>query len=230
MFLSRQRRQWPLRPPGQYGASTRPVAAFKGFAWSHRYAPSGDVPRAVLPLWHGHHNRRWICYILFFRRLESKLIFILLLYQFIDLDKSLQPLFPKRSKLQALPFFTHIPSYARESATVRMPWNKTANMPGFTGMPPHVSILAQLEEVKVRLNSLTPMDVDLRPLFLGLRKFVITSRIFVLKASWRHQNVAEVVSYNRGISHLHSACRIDDIFRFPFRVTKITIFISKKVW
>ena len=55
-------------------------------------------------------------------------------------------------------------------------------MPGFTGMPPHVSILAQLEEVKVRLNSLTPMDVDLRPLFLGLRKFVITSRIFVLKA------------------------------------------------
>ena len=64
-----------------------------------------------------------------------------------------------------------------------MPWNKTANMPGFTGMPPHVSILAQLEEVKVRLNSVTPMDVDLRPLFLGLRKFVITSRIFVLKAN-----------------------------------------------
>jgi hypothetical protein len=28
---------------------------------------------------------------LFFRRLESKLVFILFLYQFIDLDKSLQP-------------------------------------------------------------------------------------------------------------------------------------------
>jgi hypothetical protein len=49
------------------------------------------VPRAVFPLWHGHHNRRRICYILFFRRLESKLVFILLLYQFIDLDKSLRP-------------------------------------------------------------------------------------------------------------------------------------------
>ena len=91
MFLSRRLRQWPLRPPGQYGASTRPVAAFRGFAWSHRYVPLGDVPRAVFPLRHGHHNRRWICYILFFCRLESKLVFILLLYQFIDLDKSLWP-------------------------------------------------------------------------------------------------------------------------------------------
>jgi hypothetical protein len=79
------------------------------------------------------------------------------------------------------------------------------------------------------LNS-RPMDVDLRPLFLGLRKFVITSRIFVLKASWRNQNVAEVFSYNRGISHLHSAHHIDDVSRFPFRVTKITTFSSKKVW
>ena len=80
------------------------------------------------------------------------------------------------------------------------------------------------------INSLTAMDLDLHPLFLGLRNFVITSQIFVLKASWRHQNVAEVVSYNCGISHLHSACRINDIFRFPFRVTKITTFTGKKVW
>ena len=49
------------------------------------------MPRAVFPLRHGHHNCRRICYILFFRRLESKLVFILLLYQFIDLDKSLRP-------------------------------------------------------------------------------------------------------------------------------------------
>jgi hypothetical protein len=36
---------------------------------------------------------------------------------------------PKQNKLQGLPFFTHIPSYAREAATVRMPWNKTAKTP-----------------------------------------------------------------------------------------------------
>ncbi len=91
MFSSRWQQRWPWRPPGQYGVSTCPVAAFRGFAWSHQYAPSSDVPRAVLPLRHGHHNRRWICYILFFRRLESKLVFILFLYQFIDSIESLRP-------------------------------------------------------------------------------------------------------------------------------------------
>jgi hypothetical protein len=49
--------------------------------------------------------------------------------------------------------------------------------------------------------------------FLGLRKFVITSRIFVLKASWRHQNLAEIFSYNRGVLLLHTACRVDDLSR-----------------
>jgi hypothetical protein len=63
---------------------------------------------------------------------------------------------PKRSKLQASsPFFTHIPSYAREAATVRMPWNKTANTPVITGMPPHVSILTKIEEMKLALKTAT---------------------------------------------------------------------------
>ncbi len=56
---------------------------------------------------------------------------------------------PKRNKLQASPFFTHIPNYAREAATIRFPWNKTASTPSFTGLPPHVSILAQIESLKV---------------------------------------------------------------------------------
>jgi hypothetical protein len=43
-------------------------------------------------------------------------------------------------------------------------------------------LLTRLLE-KISFNSLTAMDADLRPLFLGLRKCVITSRIFVLKAS-----------------------------------------------
>ena len=62
---------------------------------------------------------------------------------------------PQRNKLQASPFFTHIPNYAREAATVRMPWNKTANTPVFTGLPPHVSILTQLEALKVALKTAT---------------------------------------------------------------------------
>ncbi len=91
MFSSWRWRRWPWRPPGRYGASTLPVAAFRGFAWSHRYAPSGDVPRAVSTSRHGRRNCCRICYILFFRRLESKLVFILLLYQFIDSIELLRP-------------------------------------------------------------------------------------------------------------------------------------------
>jgi hypothetical protein len=67
---------------------------------------------------------------------------------------------PKRNKLQALPFFTHIPNYAREAATVRYPWNKTASTLSFTGLPPHVSILAQIESLKVVLNEATESIID----------------------------------------------------------------------
>jgi hypothetical protein len=91
VFSSGRRRRWPWRPPGQYGASTRPMAAFRGFAWSHWCAPSGDVPSAVLPRRHDHRICRRICYILFFRWLESKLVFIFLLYQFIDSIELLWP-------------------------------------------------------------------------------------------------------------------------------------------
>jgi len=59
---------------------------------------------------------------------------------------------PKQNKLQASPFFTHIPNYAREAATVWFPWNKTASTPLFTGLPPHVSVLAQIESLKVALE------------------------------------------------------------------------------
>ncbi len=59
---------------------------------------------------------------------------------------------PKQNKLQAAPFFMHIPNYAQEAATVRYPWNKTASTPTFTGLPPHVSILAQIESLKVALK------------------------------------------------------------------------------
>jgi hypothetical protein len=58
---------------------------------------------------------------------------------------------PKRSKLQASPFFTNIPNYAREAAVVKFPWTKTASTPSFTGLPPHVCILAQLEGVKAEI-------------------------------------------------------------------------------
>jgi hypothetical protein len=77
-------------------------------------------------------------------------------YHFIFLVEVL----PKQNKLQVPPFFTHIPNYAREAAPVRYPWNKTASMPSFTELPPHVSILAQIESLKVALNEAMESIID----------------------------------------------------------------------
>ncbi len=60
---------------------------------------------------------------------------------------------PKRNTLQASLFFTNIPIYAKDAATVRFPWNKMALTPSFTGLSPHVSIFAQLEGLKAALES-----------------------------------------------------------------------------
>jgi hypothetical protein len=51
------------------------------------------------------------------------------------------------------------------------------------------------------VNSLTPMGAYMNQLFFGLRKFVITSQIFVLKASRGHQNLAEVFSWPRRVDN-----------------------------
>jgi hypothetical protein len=67
LCFTQRRWRWPWRPPGRYNASTRPMVAYSGFTWSHRYTPSGDVPRSVSPWQHGHHNRRQIRYILYNR-------------------------------------------------------------------------------------------------------------------------------------------------------------------
>jgi len=67
---------------------------------------------------------------------------------------------PQRNKLQALPFFTHIPNYAREAVTVRIPRNKIANTPMFTGLPPHVSILTKIEELNEALKTATDAILD----------------------------------------------------------------------
>ncbi len=83
---------------------------------------------------------------------------------------------PKQNKLQASPSFTHIPNFAQEAATVRYPWNKTASTPTFTGLLPHVSILAQIESLKVGLKEATDsiidgMKVDLDGRRLGLQSY-----------------------------------------------------------
>ncbi len=66
----------------------------------------------------------------------------------------------KQNKLQASPFFMHILNYAQEAATVRYPLNKTASTPSFTGLLPHVSILSQIELLKVVLKEAMESIID----------------------------------------------------------------------
>lgn len=57
----------------------------------------------------------------------------------------------QRSKLQASPFFNAMPNYAKHAAVVQYPWTRTKECPTFTGLPPHVVILATCEELKFEL-------------------------------------------------------------------------------
>jgi hypothetical protein len=67
LCYTQRRWRWSWRPPGQDGVSTRPMVAYSGFAWSHQYAPSGDMPRSVSPRRHGCHNRHRFHYIVYNR-------------------------------------------------------------------------------------------------------------------------------------------------------------------
>ncbi len=44
-----------------------------------------------------------------------------------------------------------MPNYAKDAAVVKYPWTSTKTTPTFTGLPPHVVILATCEELKFEL-------------------------------------------------------------------------------
>jgi hypothetical protein len=44
-----------------------------------------------------------------------------------------------------------MPNYAKDAAVVKYPWTSTETTPTFTGLPPHVVILATCEELKFEL-------------------------------------------------------------------------------
>ncbi len=112
-----------------------------------------------------------VCHLLYF-------CFASLCYHFNFLVRTL----PSRSKLQASLFFTNIPNYAREAATVRFPWTKTALAPSFTGMPPHVSMLASIVGLKAALdksrsNILEGVKNDLDGRRIGTQSYFVAKMI-----------------------------------------------------
>ncbi len=94
--------------------------------------------------------------------------FASLSYHFIYLSKVLHP----KSKLQASHFFNNIPNYVRDAATVKYPWSKAAATPTFTGLPPHICILANFEQLKLEMKAtrdtiLTGVEAELDKRCIG---------------------------------------------------------------
>ncbi len=54
--------------------------------------------------------------------------------------------------MHASPFFTQIPADILPLAVVKYPWNKTEDTPNFTGIPPHVSLLAEMQGMRENLK------------------------------------------------------------------------------
>jgi hypothetical protein len=56
------------------------------------------------------------------------------------------------NKLRASHFFNHIPLWVKNAATVKYPWTRTDATPTLTGLPPHITILANFEKLRVELE------------------------------------------------------------------------------
>ena len=80
-------------------------------------------------------------------------------YHYDDLQRDIH----EQSPLRSAALFRDIPDEIRRLATVRYPWNKTSDTPKITGVPPHVTHLAELHTLKEEIISLREgMMKDLR--------------------------------------------------------------------
>ena len=76
--------------------------------------------------------------------------FASLCFHFDFLSQALHP----KNKLLALHFFNHIPTYAKDAATVEYHWNKTEAIPTLISLSPHITIQANFEQLKIEKPAL----------------------------------------------------------------------------
>ena len=65
-------------------------------------------------------------------------------FHFGDLKRNLS----ETNRVGASTMFTEATEEIRSYATIRYPWNKTCNTPIFTGVPPQVMIMVEIEDLK----------------------------------------------------------------------------------
>ena len=77
-----------------------------------------------------------------------RLLFASICFHYDDLKNNLSDM----NRLRASTMFIEATEEIRRCATIRYPWNKTSNTPIFTGVPPHVMIMVEMEELKTLLK------------------------------------------------------------------------------
>ena len=80
----------------------------------------------------------------------ATMCFASICYHFQFLNKHLSPLCP----LRASKFFLNIPDLFLKCATVCFPWSKSKFTPRITGIPPHVCLMAEMEELHIAVMNL----------------------------------------------------------------------------
>ena len=59
----------------------------------------------------------------------------------------------EKNQLRASVFFTNIPDDAKLAVAVKYPWDSTKATPTFTGLPPHVVMMADFESLKLKMQA-----------------------------------------------------------------------------
>ena len=98
-------------------------------------------------------------------------------------------------RFQASPFFRDIPQVFIDCAKVAYPWNSTEYTPKVTGVPPHVLLMAKMEELMIRFKELRTdikgdFDSSLDSRGIGGSEFHTTQILEAIKASTLAMNMA----------------------------------------
>jgi hypothetical protein len=143
--------------------------------------------------------------------------FASLCYHFDYLAKVLHP----KNKLEALHFFNNIPNYARDAATVKYPWNKTAATPTFTGLSPHITILANFEQLKLEMIAtwdaiLTGVEAELDKRCIGSQSHFNKEEIFARMDELHNELLKKVIFVGRAQLLHCRAFRLVTVFPMNF--------------
>jgi len=103
----------------------------------------------------------------------------------------------QKNELRALHFFNHIPLWAKDAVTIKYPWTKTEAAPTLTGLPPHITILANFEMLRVELVEskvviLTRVEAKLDKRRIGLQSHFNKEEIIELMITLHNELLKKV--------------------------------------